>query len=66
MTEYIYFQLRKDITLNINVLQIQDCILHVGNIINIKLKIKNRIELVLLNSCFLQDASVNRVIFKMS
>lgn len=53
MTEYIYFQLCKDITLDINVLQTQYFILQVGNIININFKTDNRIELVPLNSCFL-------------
>jgi len=51
--EYIYLQLCKDIKLDTNALQIQYCILEVGNIININFKTDNRIELVLLNSCFL-------------
>lgn len=53
MTEYIYLQLYKKITLDINFIQIQYFILQVGNIININFKTDNKIELVLLNSCFL-------------
>lgn len=51
--QYIYIQLCKDITLDINVLQTQYYILQVGNIININFTTENRIEFELIYSCFL-------------